>query len=81
MDWGAIDGAAVLLPFYESGERVEITWTPEYGGGTVRGYVGRTTGWTPCYLLLLRRNSRGSSTLLYGSNIARVRGLGVYRRR
>ncbi len=80
MDYGAIDGAPMLAVAYQSRERVEITWTNEYGGGTVRGYVGKTTGWTPCYLLLLRRNSAGGSTLLYGSNIAKVRGLGVYRR-
>lgn len=38
------------------GWRVEVT---TLDGGRVRGIVGRSTGWRPCYLLLARRNCIG----------------------
>ena len=40
------------------GWRVEVTTE---SGCTVRGIVGRSTGWRPCYLLLARRNCYGGS--------------------
>lgn len=50
-----------FIPFYESGQRIEVK-TP--WGKLERGYVGVTTGWKPSFLLVHRRNDRGSSTLL-----------------
>lgn len=47
--------------FYENRQRI-IVRSP--WGEVKRGYVGRTTGWKPSYLLLARANSRGSSDLL-----------------
>ena len=41
-------------PFY--GWRVEVLTAD---GRRLRGIVGRSTGWRPCYLLLSRRNCRG----------------------
>jgi hypothetical protein len=42
-------------------------------GERVRGYVGKTTGWKPAYLLLPRRNSVASSFVLHDDDrIARV---------
>ncbi len=47
--------------YYETRQRIVVK-TP-YGEIT-RGYVGKTTGWKPSYLLLARANSHGSSELL-----------------
>ena len=50
-----------FIPYYESGERVEVTFS---SGEVKRGTVGVTTGWKPCFLLMLRRDSIGSSWIL-----------------
>lgn len=47
--------------YYNTGQRI-IVKTPY--GEILRGYVGKTTGWRPSYLLLARSNSIGSSELL-----------------
>ena len=47
--------------YYKSGQRI-IVVTP--WGETMRGYVGKTTGWKPSYLLLNNTRSTGSSELL-----------------
>lgn len=38
-------------------------------GETVRGYVGKTTGWKPCYMLMSKINSTGSSELLHHDDV------------
>lgn len=53
--------ASKFRHYHETGQRIEVK-TP--WGETERGYVGKTTGWKPSYLLIARRNSSGSSTLL-----------------
>lgn len=69
------DDVAAFGPYYH-GACVEIETT--YGGGQThrrRGYIGLTTGWAPSFLLLSRRNSRGSSDLISvagGSKIVAV---------
>jgi hypothetical protein len=55
------DLATKFEGFYKSRQRI-IVRSP--WGEVKRGYVGRTTGWKPSYLLLARANSRGSSDLL-----------------
>lgn len=55
------DLAAMFKPYYISRQRIEVL-TPY--GETMRGYVGRTTGRKPSYILLARSNSMGSSELL-----------------
>jgi hypothetical protein len=49
----------IFTPYYQSGERVEVTWKPgfeDYGGygsrtegHKARFYVGKSTGWKPIY--------------------------------
>lgn len=64
-----------LDAFYRSGERVELL----YRGGTYeRGYIGRSTGTRPVYLLLKLRTSTGGGPVARNSFIS-VRGLGVYK--
>ena len=55
------DLAPNFIPFYESGQRIEVKTDIE---GIKRGYVGITTGWKPSFLLVLKSNSTGSSILL-----------------
>jgi len=43
---------------FNSGERVTV----QFGyGETKRGTIGITSGWMPCFLLMLRRDSIGST--------------------
>jgi hypothetical protein len=55
--------ASGLAPKFRQyfGQRIEV----KFSCGTIkRGYVTGTTGWKPALMLLLRRNSMGSSWLL-----------------
>ena len=73
-----IDNSALdprLTPYYKSGERVEITFT--YGEKT-RCYIGKSTGWRPIYLEILRSGSSGGGSISPDS-IASVRGLNKFR--
>ncbi len=75
--------------YYETQERVEVTWKPGFGdftgyGGQTDGmkarfYVGRSTGWKPIYLMILRRTSTGGAGIL-SCAVQSIRGLGIYRR-
>ena len=75
--------------YYESGERVEVTWKEGYGdysgygckteGRKARFYVGKSTGWKPVYLMILKRISMGGAAIL-SCTVESVRGLGVYKR-
>ncbi len=49
---------------YRSGERVEVLYQWGTEQEIKRGYVGRTTGWKPVYILLPNSRSRGSSDIL-----------------
>lgn len=63
-----------FTPYYESGQRVEVTWKPGHGdltgygartnGRKARFYVGKSTGWKPIYLMILRRDSLGGAAIL-----------------
>lgn len=55
------DLAEQFVPHFESGDRIEVLFSY---GDIVRGTVGVTTGWRPAFILLLRRNSMGSSHVL-----------------
>jgi hypothetical protein len=46
-----------FIPYYENGARITV----DFGYEKKRGTIGVTTGWKPCFLLLLRKNSSGSS--------------------
>lgn len=77
-----------FTPYYESGERVEVTWKPGfedytgYGcrtdGKKARFYVGRSTGWKPIYLMILKRDSSGGPAIL-SSAVENIRGLGTFK--
>lgn len=56
-----IDLASQFEPYYRSGQRI-IVQKPY--GEIVRGYVGKTTGWKPSYLLMANTRSISSSELL-----------------
>lgn len=50
-----------FIPYYNSGERVEV----EFSYGEIkRGTIGITTGYKPCFLLMLNKRSMGSSWTL-----------------
>ena len=60
--------------YHKSGERVKI----EYADGTTtRCYIGKSTGWKPIYLEILKSNSSGGSSL-YTDNIVSITGLNKY---
>jgi len=46
-----------FIPYYENQERITV----DFGYEKKRGTIGITTGWVPCFLLMLRKDSRGSS--------------------
>ncbi len=63
-----------LTPFYESKQRVEITWKKGYedftsygartNGTKQRCYIGKSTGWKPIYLCILNSRSLGGAGIL-----------------
>jgi hypothetical protein len=64
------DLAKNFIPFYENGRRVEVQFK---SGEIKRGTIGITTGWKPVFLLMLRKNSIGSSyTLCDNDKITKV---------
>ena len=46
-----------FVKYFESGERITV----DFGYEKKRGTIGVTTGWKPCFLLMLKINSSGSS--------------------
>jgi len=78
-----------FTPFFESGERVEVTWKPGfedytgYGlrtdGRKSRFWVGRSTGRKPVYLMVLTKRSLGGGAIC-SSAVESVCGTGVFRR-
>ena len=79
---------AEIEKFKQAGERVEIHWKKGwedysgYGcrteGKIARGYIGRSTGWIPIYLLILTSKSSGGASLCH-AGIESIKGLGTYR--
>ena len=59
--YGAKFDASELNPAfiqaYESGARIKV----DFGYEKKRGTIGVTTGWKPCFLLMLTKRSMGSS--------------------
>jgi len=86
MDYSEIDSR--FEHYYDTGERVEVTWKPGYedfsgygartNGRKARFYVGKSTGFKPVFLMILRRNSLGGAQIL-SEAVESIRGLGVYR--
>ena len=55
------DCSKQFIPYYESKQRIKVHF--RYGE-TKSGIVGKTTGWKPVLILMLRSNSSGSSHIL-----------------
>lgn len=49
-----------FIKAYDSQQRVKV----DFGGIVKTGRIGITTGWRPCFLLMLRRDVKGSSWLI-----------------
>jgi len=64
IQYGSKFNASSLAPqfegFYNSGARIEV----DFGYEVKRGRIGVTTGWNPCFILMLRRSDHGSSYTL-----------------
>ena len=56
--WDSSDLAEQFVPYFESGERIEVKFE---NGEVKRGTVGVTSGWKPVFLLMLTRRSIGSA--------------------
>jgi len=86
MDYSEIDKK--FEKYYDSGERVEVTWKKGYEdysgygckskGMKARFYVGKSTGWKPIFIQVYSRVSRGGQSIL-SSAVESIRGLGIYR--
>lgn len=58
--------APAFAPFHGTGRRIRVRMAD---GEVLAGYVGRTSGWKPAYLLLARRDSTGSIVLLGAADL------------
>jgi hypothetical protein len=52
--------AEQFIPYFNNQQRIEV----DFGYEKKRGYIGVTGGWKPCFLLMLRTDSIGSSYTL-----------------
>ena len=83
MDYTTLDASPRLGIYYASRERIEIEWEPGWGmyanaQNKTRCYIGKSTGWAPCWLMILRRNSSGGVELDM-KGIKSIRPLGIYK--
>lgn len=53
--------ATKFIPYYENQQRIKVD---VIGMGIKSGTVGKTIGWKPVFILMLRSNSTGSSIIL-----------------
>jgi hypothetical protein len=55
-----------FIKYYENGARVEVGYYFKEGAEVEikRGTIGITTGWQPCFLLMLTKRSIGSSYII-----------------
>ncbi len=55
-----------FIPYYESNVKIEVSFRDKDGieYEVKRGRIGITTGWKPCFLLMLTRRSLGSSWII-----------------
>lgn len=62
--WDPSDLNPAFIPYFNSGERVEVAFCSSDSGKvyeTKRGTISVTTGYKPVFLLMLTRRSIGSS--------------------
>lgn len=52
-----------FVRYYENGERITVSFRDKNGNeyAKKRGTIGVSTGWRPCFLLILTKRSLGSS--------------------
>jgi hypothetical protein len=68
-EFDASDLAPQFVEFYNNNARIEV----DLGFEVKRGRIGVTTGWKPCFLLMLTKRSIGSSyTLGKNDKVLRV---------
>ena len=63
-----------FAPFYSSGQRIEVTYK---WGEKERFYVGKSTGWKPCYLTIKRVDSTGGAAIL-SSSVVHIQPLEIF---
>lgn len=61
IDYSALDYR--FLDYYQSGQRLELVYQD---GSRERGYIGKSTGWRPIWLLISRRDQDGGAALPCG---------------
>ena len=86
MDYSLIDTR--FEKYYDSKERVEVTWKDGYedytgyglrsNGKKARFYVGKSTGWKPIFLQIYSRRSYGGCAIL-SSAVKSIRPLGIFK--
>ena len=55
-----------FIPYLKSGQRVEVEFNYSTGyKEKFRGFIGVTTGWKPCFILLRTKRSIGSSYTIH----------------
>jgi hypothetical protein len=74
--------------FFESGERVEVSWKPGFedysgygqrtNGRKSRFWVGRSNGVKPVYLMILTKRSLGGESIC-SRGVESIRGVGVFK--
>jgi hypothetical protein len=64
--FNAVDLNKNFIPYYESQERIAVSFCNKQGKEyeRKRGRIGVTTGWRPCFLLMLTTRSIGSSYII-----------------
>jgi hypothetical protein len=62
-DFNASDLNPSFIPYYENQQRITVSFCNKQGKEyeRKRGRIGITTGWKPCFLLMLTTRSLGSS--------------------
>ncbi len=64
IDYSSI--AKKFIPYYENKQRIKV----EFSHGEIKsGTISMTTGWKPVFILMLRKNSTGSSYTLSDKDI------------
>ena len=60
-----------FIPYYENGQRITVSFRNKDGKEyeQKRGTIGITTGWKPCFLLMLTKKSLGSSYTIHKNDI------------
>lgn len=87
MDYSDIDTR--FEPYFDSGERVEVTWKDGFedysgygartNGKKSRFYVGKSTGWKPIFIQILTKRSFGGVGIL-SCAVDSIHGINTYRR-